>query len=89
MPPDLQAKVLETADELENKQWQGRQAYIDGLLNQAETKYSAQVMNPPQAEVDKLLMKADPVLEDWKQKVGPDSTMILAAINKVLGTNYK
>ena len=89
LPPDLQTKLVKAAEDLERKQWQGRQVYIDGLLNQASTKYAAQVMNPSQAEVDKLLTHVDPVLEDWKQKAGPDSAMIFAAINEVLGTSYK
>ena len=46
-------------------------------------------MNPPQAEVNKLLVNVNPVLEDWKKKIGPDSAIIFEAINKVLGTNYK
>ena len=86
---DLQQKVLKAAEDLEKNQWKGRQAYIDGLLNQALTQYGSKVMNPPQAEVDKLLVNIDPVLEGWKKKIGPDSAIIFEAINKVLGTNYK
>lgn len=89
LTPDLQQKVMKAAEELEKNQWRGRQAYIDGLISQAETSYGARVMNPPQAEVDKLLVNAEPVLEDWKKQVGPDSAMIFAAINQVLGTDYK
>jgi TRAP-type C4-dicarboxylate transport system substrate-binding protein len=86
---DLQQKVLKAAEDLEINQWKGRQAYIDSLLNQALTQYGSKVMNPPQAEVDKLLVNIDPVLEGWKKKIGPDSAIIFEAINKVLGTNYK
>ena len=89
LTPDLQQKVLKAAEDLEKNQWKGRQAYIDSLLNQALTQYGSKVMNPPQAEVDKLLVNVDPVLEDWKKKIGPDSAIIFEAINKVLGTNYK
>ena len=89
LTPDLQQKVLKAAEDLEKNQWKGRQAYIDSLLNQAVTQYGSKVMNPPQAEVDKLLVNVDPVLEDWKKKIGPDSAIIFEAINKVLGTNYK
>ena len=89
LTPDLQQKVLKAAEDLEKNQWKGRQAYIDSLLNQALTQYGSRVMNPPQAEIDKLLAHVDPVLEDWKKKIGPDSAIIFEAINKVLGTNYK
>jgi TRAP-type C4-dicarboxylate transport system substrate-binding protein len=89
LTPDLQQKLLRAAEDLEAKQWKGRQAYIDGLLNQAITKYGARVMNPSQAEIDKLLAHANPVLEAWKKKIGPDSAIVLEAMNKVLGTNYR
>ena len=89
LTPDLQQKVLKAAEDLERNQWKGRQAYIDSLLNQALTQYGAKVVNPPQAEIDKLLVHVGPVLEDWKKKIGPDSAFIFEAINKVLGTSYK
>jgi len=89
LTPDLQQKVLKAAEDLEKNQWKGRQAYIDSLLNQALTQYGAKVVNPPQAEIDKLLVHVGPVLEDWKKKIGPDSAFIFEAINKVLGTSYK
>jgi len=89
LTPDLQQKVVKAAEDLEKNQWKGRQAYIDSFLNQALTQYGSKVMNPPQAEVNKLLVNVNPVLEDWKKKIGPDSAMIFEAINKVLGTNYK
>jgi TRAP-type C4-dicarboxylate transport system substrate-binding protein len=89
LTPDLQQKVLKASEDLEKNQWRGRQAFIDSLLNQARTKYGSTVMNPPQAEVEKLLMNVNPVLDDWKMKMGPDSTIILEAVNKVLGTSYK
>jgi TRAP-type transport system periplasmic protein len=89
LTPDLQQKVLKAAEDLEKNQWKGRQASIDSFLNQALTRYGSKVMDPSQAEVNKLLVNADPVLEDWKKKIGPDSAMIFEAINKVLGTNYK
>jgi TRAP-type C4-dicarboxylate transport system substrate-binding protein len=89
LTPNLQQKLLKTAEDLEKNQWKGRQAYIDSFLNQAMTQYGSKVMNPSQAEVNKLLVNVTPVLEDWKRRIGPDSAMILEAINKVLGTNYK
>jgi TRAP-type C4-dicarboxylate transport system substrate-binding protein len=89
LTPDLQQKVLKAAEDLEKNQWKGRQASIDSLLNQALSHYGARVMNPSQAEVDKLLLHVDPVLADWQKSVGPDSGMILEAINRVLGTNYR
>ncbi len=89
LTPDLQLKIVKAAEELEKNQWSGRQAYIDGLINQAETKYGSRVVNPSPAEVEKLLLNINPVLEDWKAKAGPDSAMVFAAINKVLGTDYK
>jgi len=88
-PPELQEKVLKSAEELERNQWNSRQAYIDGLIDQAATKYGSKVINPAQPEVDGLLANVDSVVEDWKGKVGPDSATVLAAINKVLGTDYK
>jgi TRAP-type C4-dicarboxylate transport system substrate-binding protein len=89
LPPDLQVKLVKAAQELERNQWNGRQTYVDQLIEQAGTKYGSKVVNPPQPEVDKLLVNIDPVLEDWKKKVGPDSATILEVINKVLGTQYK
>jgi len=89
LTPDLQQKVLKAAEDLEKNQWKGRQAYIDSLLNQALTQHGSKVVNPPQAEIDKLLVHVGPVLEEWKKKIGPDSAVILEAVNKVLGTNYK
>ena len=89
LPPDLQQKLSKAADDLERNQWKDRNANIDNFFNQAVTKYGSKVMNPPQAEVDKLLVNVGPVLEDWKKKMGPDSAIILEAINKVLSTNYK
>ena len=89
LPPELQEKVLKSAEELERNQWNSRQAYIDGLIDQAATKYGSKVINPAQPEVDGLLANVDSVVEDWKGKVGPDSATVLAAINKVLGTDYK
>ena len=89
LTPDLQLKISKAAEELEKNQWSGRQAYIDGLISQARTRYGAEVMNPSQAEVDKLLANAGPVLEDWKARIGPDSAMIFEAINQVSGTHYK
>ncbi len=89
LPPDLQQKLSKAADDLEKNQWKDRNANIDNFFNQAVTKYGSKVMNPPQAEVDKLLVNVGPVVEDWKKKMGPDSAIILEAINKVLSTNYK
>lgn len=89
LSPDLQKKLLKAAEDLETNQWKGRQAFIDDLLKQAQTKYGAKVLNPPQAEVDKLLVNVGPVLDDWKKKTGPDAALILDAVNKVLGTSYK
>ena len=89
LPPDLQQKLSKAADDLERNQWKDRNANIDNFFNQAVTKYGSKVMNPPQAEVDKLLVNVGPVVEDWKKKMGPDSAIILEAINKVLSTNYK
>ena len=89
LTPDLQQKLLKAAEELEKNQWNDRKANIDNFFKEAVTKYGSKVMNPSQAEVDKLLVNVNPVLEDWKKKMGPDSAMILEAINKVLGTNYK
>lgn len=89
LTPDLQAKIVKAAEDLEKSQWAGRQAYIDGLISQAATRFGAKVVNPPQAEVDKLLSNINPILEDWKKQVGPDSAWVLEAINKVLGTAYK
>ncbi len=89
LTPELQLKLVNAAEELEKSQWNGRQAYIDGLVNQAATQFGSRVVNPPQAEVDKLLANINPILEDWKKQVGPDSALVFAAINKVLGTHYK
>jgi len=89
LSPDLQQKLSKAAEDLEKNQWKDRNANIDNFFNQAVTKYGSKVMNPPQAEVDKLLVNVGPVLEDWKKKMGPDSAIILEAINQVLGTNYK
>ena len=60
-----------------------------GIDVRAATKFGSRVVNPPQAEVDKLLANIDPILEDWKKQVGPDSVLVLEAINKVLGTHYR
>jgi TRAP-type C4-dicarboxylate transport system substrate-binding protein len=89
LTPELQLKVSNAAEELEKSQWNSRQAYIDDLVSQAETRFGAKVVNPRQGEVDKLLSNISPMLEDWKKQVGPDSALVFAAINKVLGTNYK
>jgi TRAP-type C4-dicarboxylate transport system substrate-binding protein len=89
LTPDLQEKVMKAAEDLEKNQWKSRRAYIDSYINQALAKYGSKVMNPPQAEVNKLLVHVNPVLEDWGKKIGPDSAVIFEAINKVLGTNYK
>jgi TRAP-type C4-dicarboxylate transport system substrate-binding protein len=89
LPPELQQKLSKAAEDLEKNQWKDRNANIDNFFNQAVTKYGSKVMNPPQAEVEKLLVNVGPVLEDWKKKMGPDSAIILEAINQVLGTNYK
>lgn len=89
LTPELQKKLLSAAEELEQNQWKSRQAYVKILFDQARTKYAAKVMNPSPSEVKKLLLNIDPVLEEWKNKMGPDSMMIFDAINKVLGTNYK
>jgi TRAP-type C4-dicarboxylate transport system substrate-binding protein len=89
LTPDLQQKLLKAAEDLEKNQWKGRQTAIDSLIDQAVTRYGAKVVNPSQAEVDKLLVNVTPILEEWKKKMGPDSAMILEAVNKVLGTNYR
>ena len=89
LTPDLQQKLLKAAEELEKKQWAARQANNDSFLNEAMTKYGVKVMNPPPADIAKLMANVNPVLDDWKKRVGPDSAMIFAAINTVLGTNYK
>ncbi|MDA8125680.1 MAG: TRAP transporter substrate-binding protein DctP [Deltaproteobacteria bacterium] len=89
LTPDLQQKLVKAAETVEKNQWNSRQAHIDSLINQAMTKYGAKIVNPPQAEVTKLLANVDPVLEDWKKKMGPDSALIFEAVNKVLGTSYK
>jgi TRAP-type C4-dicarboxylate transport system substrate-binding protein len=89
LTPDLQQKLSKAAEELEKNQWNDRRANIDSFFKQALTQHGSKVMNPPQAEIDKLLVNVGPVLEDWKKKMGPDSMIILEAINKVLGTNYK
>jgi TRAP-type C4-dicarboxylate transport system substrate-binding protein len=88
LTPALQLKVLNAAEELEKSQWNRRQAYIDGLIDQAATQFGAKVVNPSPAEVAKLLSNIDPILDDWKKQVGPDSALVFAAMNKVLGTNY-
>ena len=88
LTPDLQQEVLKAAEGLEKNQWRSRQTYIDMFLDQAVTKYRSKVMNPPPAEVNKLLVNVKPVLEVWKRKVGPDATVIFKAINAVLGTSY-
>ncbi len=89
LTPDLQRKLSIAAEELEKKQWKGRQAYVDGLLDRGKARYGSRVMNPPQTEVDSLLMNVGPILEDWKERVGPDSRTVLEAVNEVLGTHYK
>jgi TRAP-type C4-dicarboxylate transport system substrate-binding protein len=89
LTPDLQVAVLRVVEDLEKRQWASRQSYIDSFLNQAQATFGSRVLNPPPAEVNRLLANAGPVLEDWKKKVGPDSAMILEAINTVLGTNYR
>jgi len=89
LTPELQQEVQSAANELEQKQWQGRQAYVSELLKKAQTDFGAKVVNPSPAEVTRLLGNSGPVLEDWKHRVGPGSAEILAAINKVLGTSYQ
>lgn len=89
LTPELQLKITKAAEQLEQNQWNSRQASIDSLVNQAETKFGAKVVNPSQAEVDKLLANVEPILEEWKARAGPDSALVFAAINKVLGTDYK
>lgn len=89
VPADLQLQIVNAAEQLEKNQWNGRQAFVDSLVNEARTKYGAQVVNPSQAEVDKLLAQVGPVLAEWQQQAGPDAALVLAAINQVLGTNYK
>jgi TRAP-type C4-dicarboxylate transport system substrate-binding protein len=89
LTPDLQEKLIGAAEELERAQWNSRQAYVDSLLQQARSTYGSQVMNPSRSEIDALLMRAAPVLDGWKQRVGPDSQMVLDAINAVLGTRYQ
>ena len=89
LTPELQQEVESAANQLEKRQWQGRQAYVNGLLKKAETDFGSKVVNPSPDEVKKLLENAGPVVEDWKQRVGPGSAEILAAINKVLGTSYE
>ena len=89
LSPGLQQEIQGATNELEKRQWQGRQAYVNELLKKAQTDFGAKVVNPSPAEVTKLIENAGPVLEDWKQRVGPGSAEILAAINKVLGTSYK
>ena len=88
LTPDLQEKVLEAADDLERRQWKGRQAFVDSLLDEALTRFGSRVMDPSPAEVEKLLLDVGPVLEDWKRRMGPDSAVVLEAINEVLGTDY-
>ena len=89
LTPELQQEVESAANLLEKRQWQGRQAYVNLLLKKAETDFGSKVVNPSPDEVKKLLENAGPVVEDWKQRVGPGSGEILAAIDKVLGTDYK
>jgi TRAP-type C4-dicarboxylate transport system substrate-binding protein len=89
LTPDLQEKLIRAAEELERAQWNGRQAYVDSLLHRAQTAYGSQVMNPPRSEVDTLLASVTPVLDGWRQRVGPDSQVVLDSINTVLGTHYR
>jgi len=62
---------------------------VDSLLHRARTTYGAQVLNPPRSEIDALLMSAAPVVDGWKQRAGPDSGIVLDAINTALGTHYR
>jgi hypothetical protein len=34
-------------------------------------------------------MHAHSVVEDWKKKMGPEATLILQAVNRLMGTNYR
>jgi TRAP-type C4-dicarboxylate transport system substrate-binding protein len=89
LTPELQSKLVAAAEELEKRQWNGRQASIDELVRQAGSQFGARVVNPPQAEVDALLANIGPILDDWKKQVGPDSALVLQAVNKTLGTSYQ
>jgi TRAP-type C4-dicarboxylate transport system substrate-binding protein len=89
LTPALQASLMRAAEEVEQSQWRGRQAYIDQLVSEAQDQFGAQVMNPPQAEVDRLLAQIGPILADWKRQVGPDSARALAALDDTLGTHYQ
>ena len=89
LAPELQSRVLQAAEALEKTQWTGRQAYIDALVRQAQSTFGARVVNPSAAEVARLLSNVDPILADWKKRAGPDSALVLDAIDKVLGTDYR
>lgn len=84
--PDLQAKLMQAVAEEELDQYESATADIENILAAAEGSI---VMNPTQAEKDKMLAYLEDIIADWKAEVGEDkANEILAIVNQQLGTDY-
>ena len=78
LPPDLQKVVLDAASDTDKFSWDALTGRVD-KNKQIMTAAGANFIDPVPSEVIQALKTAgEPVLEEWKAKMGPKADVILA-----------
>jgi len=85
--PDGQKKLMIAMEEFDRANFEGANK-MDEIAQAMAQKAGITVINPTQAEKDKLLAYSGTVIEEWKKRSGPLGAEVMSAINEVLGTNY-